>query len=111
MVHQASGTLIFLRQLGGAFGVNLLSMALERRHSFHIDALATTQRPDNVMTRELLGALQHQLERAGLTAAGQVQVSMNWLGQALGQHATIRALRARSWSTAAALLATRVPPS
>lgn len=109
MVHQASGTLNFLRQLGGAFGVNLLSMALERRHSFHIDALAATQRPDNVMTRELLGALQHQLERAGLTAAEQVQVSMNWLGQALGEQAMMLAFRDSFWITAAAFLATLVP--
>ncbi len=32
----------FTRQLGGAFGVNLLAVALERRTAFHGEALAAT---------------------------------------------------------------------
>ncbi|HSG88112.1 MAG TPA: DHA2 family efflux MFS transporter permease subunit [Pseudomonadales bacterium] len=37
---QGSGIVNFLRQLGGAFGVNALAIFLERRTAFHVGALA-----------------------------------------------------------------------
>lgn len=37
---QGSGIVNFLRQIGGAFGVNVLVIVLERRTAFHVDALA-----------------------------------------------------------------------
>lgn len=109
LIHQASGTLNFLRQLGGAFGVNLLSMALERRHKLHIDALTSTQRPDNETLQTLLASLQSQLQSAGLTAAEQYQVSMAWLGQAISQQAMMLAFRDSFWMTAGVFLATLIP--
>src|SRR3546814_9687269 len=39
---QGSGSVNFVRQLGGAFGVNLLAIFVERRTTFHGDALAQT---------------------------------------------------------------------
>lgn len=44
---QASGSLNFVRQLGGAFGVNLLSVLIDRRTTFHGDMLAQALTPAN----------------------------------------------------------------
>lgn len=109
LIHQASGILNFLRQLGGAFGVNLLAMALERRHSFHIDALSSTQRPDNATMQQLLLTLQAQLQMAGLNAVEQVQVSYAWLSAAVSQQAMMLAFRDSFWITAGAFMATLIP--
>lgn len=40
LMAQGAGAINFTRQLGGAFGVNLLTVILERRTIFHADALA-----------------------------------------------------------------------
>jgi MFS family permease len=42
-LSQASAAFNFVRQLGGAFGVNLMSVVLERRHIYHADYLLSTQ--------------------------------------------------------------------
>jgi EmrB/QacA subfamily drug resistance transporter len=41
LMSQASGALNFVRQLGGAFGVNLLSVVLEQRTAFHLHNINT----------------------------------------------------------------------
>src|SRR3546814_8120470 len=40
---QGSGAINFVRQLGGAFGVNLLSIALERRSQLYVDSFTAAQ--------------------------------------------------------------------
>lgn len=45
MLAQGSGTLNFVRQLGGAMGVNLLSVVIDQRTTFHGDALAQAMTP------------------------------------------------------------------
>ncbi len=45
LLAQGSGTLNFVRQLGGAMGVNLLSVLIDRRAAFHGDALAQAITP------------------------------------------------------------------
>jgi EmrB/QacA subfamily drug resistance transporter len=42
---QGSGTLNFVRQFGGALGVNLLSVLIDRQTTFHGDALAQAMTP------------------------------------------------------------------
>lgn len=42
---QGSGTVNFIRQLGGALGVNLLSVLVDRQTTFHADALAQAITP------------------------------------------------------------------
>jgi len=79
MLTAASGAFSFMRQLGGAFGVNLSSVVLDRRTSFHYQALAESQRYDNLSTMEALDALSYMTHREGL---GEL-VSMNWATQSL----------------------------
>src|SRR5690606_23240708 len=57
LVGQGSGAVNFVRQLGGAFGVNLLAVFLERRTMLHADALAATQTSDNPATMDLLAGV------------------------------------------------------
>jgi len=54
---QGSGSLNFVRQLGGAFGVNLLSVIIDRRTSFHGDALAQALTADNAAAAESINRL------------------------------------------------------
>lgn len=45
LLAQGSGTVNFVRQFGGAMGVNLLSVLIDRRTTFHGDALAQAMTP------------------------------------------------------------------
>ena len=60
-----SGSLNFVRQLGGAFGVNLLSVVIERRTAFHADALAQALTPANPAGAETIERLTLLLSHWG----------------------------------------------
>jgi len=47
LLAQGSGAINFLRQLGGAFGVNLLTILQQQRTHFHVDALTVAEQPGN----------------------------------------------------------------
>lgn len=64
---QGAGMINFFRQLGGAFGVNLLSVVLDRRTSFHSNALASVETPANNATAELLRIMQDVLVQGGVS--------------------------------------------
>jgi EmrB/QacA subfamily drug resistance transporter len=70
MLTAASGAFSFMRQLGGAFGVNLSSVVLDQRTSFHFQALAESQTYDNLSSMEALKILNQMAHRQGL---GDVQ--------------------------------------
>ena len=67
-LNAASGQINFLRQLGGAFGINVVVALMERRGEFHADALTATQVASNSATTEyvqrasdaLFGSGHHQ---------------------------------------------------
>jgi len=68
-ITQASGGFSFVRQMGGVFGVNLSSVFLDHRSSFHYQALADTQSYDNGLTTQSL-----QMMERFATAIGHVGV-------------------------------------
>lgn len=43
LIPHGAGASNFLRQLGGAFGINLISLAMQRQTSAHREALNATQ--------------------------------------------------------------------
>ncbi len=92
-LSQASGALNFVRQLGGAFGVNLLSILLLRRTNFHTDAIMSTQSYDNTTTAELLAGVQQLLSEAGLTAVESGAVAVQYLAGMLHMQASVIAFR------------------
>ena len=64
-LSQSSGAINFNRQLGGALGINLISMGLEQRTAFFADAFAGLQTPDNNSTQLLMMKFGHFLGRLG----------------------------------------------
>ncbi len=74
LLSQGSGALNFSRNLGGAIGVNLLALTLERRTAFFSDAFAGLQTPDNAATLQIMTQLGHLLGQLGwpfeMTPAG-----------------------------------------
>ena len=78
---QGAGMINFARQLGGAFGVNLLSVMLDRRTALYGDAYASLQTSGNSATAELLRQLQMILAQGGVPAELQMQGALHFLGR------------------------------
>ena len=71
----------FARQLGGAFGVNLLSVILDRRTFFHSDTLTSLQTAANSATAELLRLVEQALAQAGASPDLQAAGALHYLGR------------------------------
>ncbi len=93
LMAQGSGAVNFSRQLGGAFGVNLLAVISERRVAFHADALAATQTPDNSTTTAFLHTVMPLMGQAGLPDYQQMPAAIAYLGQVIYAQATTLAYR------------------
>ena len=67
LLGQGAGMINFFRQLGGAFGVNLLSVMLDRRTLFHSNALANLETAANSGTAEFLRIMRDVLVQGGVS--------------------------------------------
>jgi EmrB/QacA subfamily drug resistance transporter len=76
---QGAGMINFFRQLGGAFGVNLLSVILDRRTAFHANALASVETAANSATADLLRTVEGVLAQSGLPENLQAAGAMHFL--------------------------------
>ena len=81
LLGQGAGMINFARQVGGAFGVNLLSIMLDRRTFFHSDALTSVQTAANSGTAEMLRAMQALLAQAGVPPDMQMSGALHYLGR------------------------------
>ena len=81
LLGQGSGASNFIRQLGGAFGVNLLTVFIERRTIMHADAFAATQTSDNATTMELLREVASLMHASGLPDSQLMPAAASFLGQ------------------------------
>jgi EmrB/QacA subfamily drug resistance transporter len=81
LLGQGAGMINFSRQLGGAFGVNLLSVILDRRTFFHSDAMTSLQTAGNSATAELLRQIQALLAQGGASADLQSSGALHYLGR------------------------------
>jgi EmrB/QacA subfamily drug resistance transporter len=81
LLGQGSGASNFIRQLGGAFGVNLLTVFIERRTVMHADAFAATQTSDNTTTIELLREVAGLMHSSGLPDTQLLPAAASYLGQ------------------------------
>jgi MFS transporter, DHA2 family, multidrug resistance protein len=66
-LHRGSGTINFIRQLGGSCGVTALVVFIEQRTQFHAEAMAATQTSANSTSLELLAKVRELLAKAGLS--------------------------------------------
>lgn len=89
-LQQGAGAMNFIRQLGGAFGVNLLSIALEYRTDFHRDAITATQTWGNSDSMEMFYLLQNELRAAGLSVWDLQGVAFGFLARITSEAALIR---------------------
>ncbi len=83
LLGQGSGAINFVRQLGGAFGVNFLSITLERRSQFYVDSFTAAQHAANSATTDMLGAVTDLLSQVGVPDAIREAGAMNYLGQVI----------------------------
>ena len=92
-VRQGAGMTNFTRQLGGAFGVNLLAVGLDRRTAFYSDALTNMQTGINGSSREMLRAIEALLAQTGLPPAQQSAGALQFLGRVIHEQAYTLAFR------------------
>ena len=109
LLAQGSGAINCARQLGGAFGVNLLAVTLERRTVFHADALAATQAPDNAATVAFLAQVARLAHAAGLPDYQQLPAAAWFLGQTVYLQASTMAYRDSFLITALVFTAALLP--
>jgi MFS transporter, DHA2 family, multidrug resistance protein len=83
-VRQGAGIANFMRQLGGAFGINLMVAFFEVRTHFHAEALTATQDWGNFTTQRLVTLVEQLMQRAGgLPLQQQKAGAYEYLGQML----------------------------
>lgn len=80
LVRQGAGATNFMRQLGGAFGINLAVVFLEMRTRFHAEALTATQDYGNDTTQRLIDQVRALMAQAGLPDALQRAGALEYLG-------------------------------
>ena len=89
-LHRGSGTINFIRQLGGSCGVTALVVFIERRTQFHIDAMAATQTAANTTSLELLSTVSALLARAGVSENLLGPGALHYLGEMIEAQAIAR---------------------
>jgi EmrB/QacA subfamily drug resistance transporter len=92
-LRQGAGMINFFRQLGGAFGVNLLSVSLDRDTFHYSDRLTSMQSAGNSATRELLNTMERLLAQAGASPDVQSAGALEFLARALYAQAHTLAFR------------------
>lgn len=108
-LHHASGTINFARQLGGAFGINILVALLEIRTHFHLDAMTATQSADNIATRELLSQAGRLLAAEGVPAQLRDALALQHLASMLKAQAETLAFQDGFHMLALVFIAALVP--
>ena len=108
-LSQASAAFNFVRQLGGAFGVNLMSVVLERRNSFHADYLLSTQTYASSETLSVLGLLRGMSHTLGFVGTEQWHAARAFLQGMVQQQALAAAFRDSFVILAIAFLLTLIP--
>lgn len=108
LLSQGSGAINFLRQLGGALGVNLLSIYLARQTAVFSDALATTQ-DSGVATLGMLHRLQDMIFGQHLDYLLRMDMTFGYLYQVIYGQATALAFRQGFFVIAVVFFVTIVP--
>jgi EmrB/QacA subfamily drug resistance transporter len=89
-LQRGTGTLNFVRQLGGSFGVTSLVVLIERRTQFHVDAMAATQIAGNTTSQELLSKMSALLATAGVSEDIRGAGALHHLGKVVEAQASAR---------------------
>ena len=93
LIPHGSGAINFLRQLGGAFGINLISLAMQERTAAHSDALNATQRWDNPTTEELMRLVIQEFQHVGMIGYRGFEASFSYVTGIVGAQSVMLAYR------------------
>lgn len=93
LLGQGSGAINFVRQLGGALGVNLLSIVLEQRSQLYAHAFTASQDAANGATAAFLLGLASLYAKLGLPEAMARAGSLEFLGRTIAAQASMMAFR------------------
>ncbi len=107
-VGQGSGAINFSRQFGGAIGVNLVSIHLERQTQLHAQALTATQDGSGT-TAVLLQEAERLLAQGGLPEPLRQAVAQDFLGQMVLAQANMLGFRDTFLAVAIAGLVALLP--
>ena len=80
-LNNGSGSINFIRLMGGAFGVNTLVVFMEQRTEFHAISLTATQTAGNASSRELLDMVSSLLHGGGVPDAVLQPGALHYLGR------------------------------
>lgn len=92
-VGQGAGLMSYFRQLGAAFGVNLLANLVDSRTAMYADSLFATQTSGNAATAEFLREMQAALARAGTPEPLLLPGAMHELSTTIQAQATMLGFR------------------
>ena len=92
-LNRASGGINFMRQFGGALGVNGLVAYMELRSSYHSQAFTETQTADNAASRELLSGVRTLLNESGVPEAIQQSGALHYLADVVYAQASTLAFQ------------------
>lgn len=106
---RGSGTISFFRQLGGAFGVSSLVVALQLREQDHSAALSTTQTPDNATSRAFIDSISALLNEAGVPESTQGAGALQYLGHVIHAQATSLAFQDAAYLISAIFVLALIP--
>ena len=109
LIPQGSGAINFLRQLGGAFGINLISLAMTRRTTAHFEALNETQTWDNPATAELMRLVIEEFRHVGLIGYRGFEASFGYVMSIVGAQGTMLAYRDMFYLIGAVFFVSLVP--
>jgi EmrB/QacA subfamily drug resistance transporter len=109
LLGQGSGAINFVRQLGGALGVNLLSITLERRSQLYVDSFTAAQHAGNSATTGLLHDVTGLLAQAGVPESIRQAGAMNYLGRMIYSQGNMLGYRDSFFIVGAIFLAALVP--
>jgi len=93
LVSQGAGAINFMRQLGGAFGVNLLAINLDTRAAHYLDGFKSAQSADNPVTLHLLREMSRLFDQLGWPLHLQQPGSLLFLDRGLSAQANMMAFR------------------
>ncbi len=83
MINQASGTINLIRQLGAAFGMNIVVAFMETRIPFHGDAFAAMQATGSSASAEMIDTTKRVLSEAGVADADRNAGALHYLGEVI----------------------------
>jgi len=92
-LSQGSGATNFVRQFGGALGVNLSAIYLERRTSFHMSNISASQNEGNPASVNAVRDLAPYLQEAGVDQVQQIPVAVWFMGREFYRQATTLAFQ------------------